>query len=156
MRNAISAPGMKSPAWIIASSAALSGITATYAARADGGIDVLNRGYDTIRGKWHEALGHAYFMRGRDIASLKVSFFGPFYGGYHVFALDPDYQWALVSGPSRKYLWILARQPRLPAELLGQLIETARQAGFDAEALIFPAPRLREAESPSSDATQRS
>jgi len=126
----------------------LSAISATYTAREDGGIQVLNRGYDAARGEWREALGHAYFIGARDVASLKVSFFGPFYGGYHVFALDPDYQWALVSGPSRKYLWILARQPRLPADLLRQLVETARQAGFDTDALIYPEPRIREAGSP--------
>lgn len=126
----------------------LSAISATYTARDDGGIQVVNRGYDAARGEWREALGRAYFIGARDVASLKVSFFGPFYGGYHVFALDPNYQWALVSGPSRQYLWILARQPRLPAELLGQLVDTARQAGFDTDALIYPAARLREAESP--------
>jgi apolipoprotein D and lipocalin family protein len=40
-----------------------------------------------------------------------VSFFGPFYGGYNVIRLDDDYQYALVSGPNRDYLWILSRTP---------------------------------------------
>ncbi len=44
-------------------------------------------------------------------AALKVSFFGPFYGGYNVIRLDDDYQYALVSGPNRDYLWILSRHP---------------------------------------------
>jgi apolipoprotein D and lipocalin family protein len=70
----------------------LSDVTANYRTRPDGGIDVLNRGYDTKNGAWREANGIAYFLGGPDIASLKVSFFGPFYGGYHVMALDPDYR----------------------------------------------------------------
>lgn len=113
-------------------------VTATYAKREDGGIDVLNRGHDPDKGVWKEVQGRAYFIAGPDLASLKVSFFGPFYGGYHVFALDPDYGWALISGPTREYFWILARQPQLPAEILDDLLDKARSAGFDISALIFP------------------
>lgn len=116
----------------------LTAITATYSPRDDGGIDVLNQGWDTEQGLWRKARGRAYFIGNPDTASLKVSFFGPFYGGYHVFALDPDYGWALVSGPSRDYFWILARQPELPPDVLSGLMERARRAGFDTDGLIFP------------------
>ena len=87
---------------------------------------------------WKEAQGRAYFLQGPDIASLKVSFFGPFYGGYHIFALDPDYRWALVAGYSHDYLWILARERELPPAVLEDLLAKARAAGFATEALIFP------------------
>lgn len=116
----------------------LTDISATYSRRADGGVAVVNRGWDPAKGAWREARGRAYFLDGPDLASLKVSFFGLFYGGYHVFALDPDYRWALVSGPSRDYFWILARQPELPPGLLADLLTRARRAGFDTDALIFP------------------
>jgi apolipoprotein D and lipocalin family protein len=116
----------------------LTNVTATYAKRDDGGVGVLNRGFDPVKGTWKEARGRAYFLHGPDIASLKVSFFGPFYGGYHVFALDPDYRWALVAGPSKSYLWILAREPYLPPDVLAELVETARRAGFDTGNLIYP------------------
>jgi apolipoprotein D and lipocalin family protein len=117
-------------------------VTATYSRREDGGLAVLNRGYDSAKGVWKSAEGRAYFQSTPDIASLEVSFFGPFYGGYHVFALDPEYRWAMISGPNRDYLWILARQPQLPAEILEDLIAKARAAGFDTDALIFPAPAV--------------
>jgi apolipoprotein D and lipocalin family protein len=117
-------------------------VTATYSRREDGGLDVLNRGYDAAEEVWKTAEGRAYFQSTPDIASLKVSFFGPFYGGYHVFALDPEYRWAMISGPTREYLWILARQPQLPAEILEELIARARAAGFETDALIFPAPSV--------------
>jgi apolipoprotein D and lipocalin family protein len=116
----------------------LTDVTATYRRRADGGIDVLNRGWDQAKGVWREARGRAYFLDGPDVASLKVSFFGPFYGGYHVFDLDPHYRWALVSGPSHDYLWILARTPELPEPLLLELVDRARRAGFATDALIYP------------------
>jgi apolipoprotein D and lipocalin family protein len=116
----------------------LTDVSATYSRRPDGGVDVLNRGYDAAKGEWREALGRAYFLDGPEVGSLKVSFFGPFYGGYHVFALDPEYRWALVSGYDHDYLWILARERRLPPDVLKDLLATAREAGFAADALIFP------------------
>ncbi|MFB1488243.1 MULTISPECIES: lipocalin family protein [unclassified Thiocapsa] len=117
-------------------------VTATYSRREDGGLAVLNRGYDPAAGVWKSAEGRAYFQSTPDVASLKVSFFGPFYGGYHVFELDPEYRWAMISGPTREYLWILARQPQLPAEILEDLIAKARAAGFETGALIFPLPSV--------------
>jgi apolipoprotein D and lipocalin family protein len=116
----------------------LTHVTATYDKRKDGGVSVLNRGFDPVKDKWKEARGHAYFLQGPDVASLKVSFFGPFYGGYHVFALDPDYRWAMVAGPTKDYLWILAREPQLPPDVLANLIEIAGNAGFDTGSLIYP------------------
>lgn len=117
-------------------------VTATYSPREDAGITVLNRGFDPAQEVWKSAEGRAYFRSSPDIASLKVSFFGPFYGGYHIFALDPEYRWAMISGPTRNYFWILARQPQLPSELLGDLIEQARAAGFATDDLIFPPPSV--------------
>ena len=71
-------------------------------------------------------------------ASLKVSFFGPFYGGYHVVALDQqNYRWAMVVGPERDYLWILSRDKQLPADVRGQLLRQARELGIDVEQLIW-------------------
>ena len=115
----------------------LDSISATYTARADGGIDVLNRGYDRAAGEWREARGRARFVGPRDVAMLEVSFFGPFYGGYNVVALDPDYQLSLVAGPTREYLWILARQPDPPRDAVEPLVKRAGELGFDTDALIW-------------------
>ena len=68
---------------------------------------------------------------------LEVSFFGPFYGGYNVIELDPDYQLARVSGPTRSYLWILARRPDPPREAVDRLVERARELGFATDTLIY-------------------
>lgn len=120
----------------------LTEVSATYSLREDGGIDVVNRGYDSKRGQWSEARGRAYFLGSPQTASLKVSFFGPFYGGYHVIALDREnYRHALVSGPSRNYLWILARDKQLPEATLKSLVAQAKQAGFAVEGLIYAEPR---------------
>lgn len=115
----------------------LTDITATYRRRTDGGIEVLNRGFDPRTQSWREAKGRAYFLGSSDVASIKVSFFGPFYGGYHVFALDPDYRWVMISGPTRDYFWILARQPALDPATLATLLQRARDAGFDTRSLVY-------------------
>lgn len=116
----------------------LTNISATYRRRDDGGIDVVNRGYSVRSAKWKEATGKAYFVDDPRTGRLKVSFFGPFYGGYNIFALDhDDYDYAMITGPSRSYLWILARQPHLPPEIIARLIAKAERLGFPTDELIF-------------------
>ncbi len=116
----------------------LSRVTAEYARRDDGHIQVINRGYDARQDKWREARAVASFAGAEDVASLKVTFFWPFAGAYHVIALDKeDYQYALVTSSSRSYLWILARRPQLEAEILEDLLAKASGWGFRTEDLIF-------------------
>ncbi|HAF95603.1 MAG: lipocalin [Elusimicrobia bacterium GWC2_51_8] len=114
-------------------------VTAEYSLRQDGGVKVVNRGYKTSSDKWKEAEGRAYFTGDRAVGQLKVSFFRPFYGGYNIIELDREnYSYAMVAGPSRSYLWILARAPELPPQIIRHLVIRARELGFDTEKLIFP------------------
>ena len=119
----------------------LTGVTAEYSARPDGGLDVVNRGYDAASGGWKEARGRAYFTAGRSTGRLKVSFFRPFYGAYNIVELDREgYSYALVCGPSLSYLWILSRSPRLPPGTMDRLKAAAAGLGFDVNALVYPGP----------------
>ncbi|MCK9621010.1 MAG: lipocalin family protein [Methylobacter sp.] len=116
----------------------LENISATYTLREDGGIDVLNKGWDVKAGKWQEAQGKAYFVEQPDKGRLKVSFFGPFYGGYNIIDLDKkDYAYSMVTGPDRSYLWILSRTRQLPEATLQALLERAKALGFATDQLIF-------------------
>ena len=115
----------------------LSRVTANYSLRDDGSIQVVNRGFDSEKQKWKEAEGVAKFIGPSDTGSLKVSFFGPFYGGYHVIALDSNYQWSMVIGPDTSYLWILCRQQHLPPGVKEPLLNQARSLGVQTEALIW-------------------
>ena len=74
-----------------------------------------------------------------DKGHLKVSFFGPFYGAYVIVELDPEYRHALVSGPNRGFLWILARSPHLSKPELDRLIARAAELDFPTDDLIFVA-----------------
>ena len=116
----------------------LTNVTASYTLRDDGGVRVVNRGFNTGKGTWNEAVGKAYPVGSPDLGQLKVSFFGPFYGGYNILELDMDnYQYALVAGPNRSYLWILARSPDLSDDIVQSLVEKARRLGFPVDELIY-------------------
>jgi apolipoprotein D and lipocalin family protein len=116
----------------------LSKVTADYSMREDGGVRVINRGYNAEKNKWNEAEGKAYFVDGPNIGKLKVSFFGPFYGGYNILALDKEnYQYSLVAGPGLNYLWILARTPDLDQSIIIELVKKAKSLGFPVKDLMY-------------------
>ncbi|MEI8572316.1 lipocalin family protein [Methylomonas sp. EFPC1] len=116
----------------------LTDISAEYSLRDDGGVKVLNSGYDAEQGQRKIAEGKAYFIDKPDIGRLKVSFFGPFYGAYNIIALDKTtYSYVMIAGPDRDYLWILARSPELEPSIQKDLIEQAKTLGFATDKLIF-------------------
>jgi apolipoprotein D and lipocalin family protein len=115
----------------------LTDVTADYSKLPDGRIGVTNRGFDAKRNMWKEAEGVARFQGSQDVGSLEVSFFGPFYGAYNVLVLDPQYRYALVAGPNRNYLWILARSQQLDPKTLAELVGRAKDWGFATDKLIY-------------------
>jgi apolipoprotein D and lipocalin family protein len=115
----------------------LNNTTAEYSLNKNGTIKVLNRGFDYSTGVWRKAEGKAKFVKGADIAMLKVSFFGPFYAGYNVIAIDKDYQYALVAGQSTGYLWILSRYTTIPEDIKIEYLSVAEKNGFKTADLIW-------------------
>lgn len=115
----------------------LSHVTATYSLREDGGLKVINRGYSRDKQQWQAATGKAYFVKSTDQGYLKVSFFGPFYGTYAILALDHNYQYALVTGPNKSYLWILSRTRTLTEPVRQQLVHQAKSLGYATDQLIW-------------------
>ena len=115
----------------------LSDVSATYTRMETGDIRVQNRGFNTQTGKWKKIEGRARFIESDTVGSLKVSFFGPFYGGYHIIELDKQgYRHAMVAGPSRSYLWILSRTKTMDNALFERLVAKAKGWGFDTTRLI--------------------
>ena len=111
------------------------GVTADYDLRPDGSIGVLNR-CRKPSGKLSEARGRAKLVDATTNAKLKVSFFGPFYGDYWVLDHADDYSWSIVGDPSGRYLWILSRQPKPAEAAVDQLIERAKNLGYDTSMLL--------------------
>jgi apolipoprotein D and lipocalin family protein len=63
-------------------------------------------------------------------SKLRVRFLWPFYGDYWILDLDPDYRWALVGTPDRRYLWILGRESELSRLTYERLLRKANSLGF--------------------------
>lgn len=112
-------------------------ITAEYSMRDDGGVSVVNRGYSVEEDEWKVAVGKAYFVADENKGYLKVSFFGPFYGSYVIFEIDPGYEYAFVSGPDSSYLWLLSRTPKVQQTIIETFKRISNELGFDTRNLIF-------------------
>jgi apolipoprotein D and lipocalin family protein len=115
----------------------LQNVTAEYSARNDGGLKVINRGFDSSSKTWSEAEGKAYFVEDKNTGYLKVSFFGPFYGSYIIFDLGQNYEYSLVTSTDKSYLWLLSRTPVIDETLKQRLVNRMTELGFDTQALIF-------------------
>ncbi|WEN16799.1 lipocalin family protein [Rhodanobacter sp. AS-Z3] len=120
-------------------------ITATYTANPDGTIGVHNA-CRTNDGKMDASDGVAKRVQGQR-GALKVRFaprvlaWLPWvWADYWVVELDPDYQWAVVGSPSRKYLWVLSRKPSMPAAQFREIRDRARQRGYPVDKLVMAAP----------------
>lgn len=113
-------------------------VSATYSLNEDGSIKVLNRGYDTRNERWKEAVGRAEFVGSRDAGALKVSFFGPFYGGYFITDLDQkNYRWVMIVGNDLDYFWILSRDKTLDPALKARLLQRAKSLGIATDEIIW-------------------
>jgi len=115
----------------------LDNVSAQYSLNEKGNVTVLNSGYNFIKKDWKKADGLAKFREGKDLAKLKVSFFGPFYSGYNVVALDENYQYALIAGKNLDYLWILSRAKDIPEEIKTNYLKIAEEIGYDTSKLIW-------------------
>jgi len=115
----------------------LNNTTAEYSLNTNGTIRVDNKGFNTKNGKWQQAIGKAKFVGDDNIAMLKVSFFGPFYSGYNVIAIDSDYRYALIAGVNFKYLWILSREISIPDEIKNKYLKIAKDFGYNTSDLLW-------------------
>jgi apolipoprotein D and lipocalin family protein len=111
---------------------------AEYSMTGKGYVRVLNScSKDSAAGKVKRAEGKAFVVEGSNNAKLKVQFFWPFRGDYWIIELASDYSHVVVGDPSRKYLWILARTPRIPDVLYKEIVARTAAKGFDVSKLVL-------------------
>ncbi len=115
----------------------LNNVTAEYSMNDDGTIKVVNKGYDYKKNEWKESTGKAKFTDSPNVGKLEVSFFGPFYSGYNVIAIDDNYQYALVVGKNHKYMWLLSRETTMPEHFKENYLTKARQLGYNTDKLVW-------------------
>lgn len=115
----------------------LSNVTATYSLNKNGTVKVVNRGYNYVKDRWEQANGKAKYVNETTKGALKVSFFGPFYSGYNVVLMEPDYENALIFGEKTDYIWILSRNKTIPPDVKAKFLKEAEKAGYDLNRLVW-------------------
>jgi apolipoprotein D and lipocalin family protein len=110
--------------------------TAEYGLLETGRVSVHNVCYKA-NGKTSDIKGEAFAPNANEPAKLKVDFGFPFLGDYWIVRLEPNYQWAVVSGPGKKSIFILARQAPMEPKLLADILADLETDGFDVKSLIF-------------------
>jgi apolipoprotein D and lipocalin family protein len=129
------------PAWFEKDCA--SDVTATYTQLSGGKIEVLNE-CRKADGQMKRSKGTARVADKRTNAKLKVTFFWPFSGNYWIIHLAPDYSYAVVGEPDRKYLWILSRSPQLTESVYGRIVTRVRELGYDPSLLMKTTQSVQE------------
>ncbi|HPO16680.1 MAG TPA: lipocalin family protein [Candidatus Hydrogenedentes bacterium] len=118
----------------------LVGVTAEYTLQDDGTVRVFNRGLkNSLDGEESSIEGVATVTDPVTNAKLRVRF-DPFPvclfpGKYWIVDLDENYQYAVVSEPRRKNLWILSRTPAMDAVVYNGIIARLEEQGFDTSKL---------------------
>jgi len=113
----------------------LTNVTAEYTLMNDGMIQVINQGfYGGPNGLKSSIKGTAYAPNPEETGKLMVKFFSTFESDYWVIDLDEEnYSYAVVSQPSRKFLWILSRTPKMDSDLYNELIDKLKTWGFSVQ-----------------------
>lgn len=112
--------------------------TAEYTLNSDGSIRVVNSGIDAKTGEEKQVEGKAVFAGDEDEARLKVTFFGPFFSGYNVAKIDPDYKYALVVGKNHHYMWLMSRTNDMPPHIRKEYLQEAMALGYNITNLTWP------------------
>ena len=119
-------------------------ITATYTPREDGTIHVRNacrtaKGMDASDGVARRVDASSGALKVR-FAPGWLAWLPMVWADYWVIELDPDYRWAVIGSPSRKYLWVLSREPSMPASQFRGIRDRAQARGYPVDRLIMAAP----------------
>ena len=107
--------------------------TATYSLNPDNTVKVVNRcRKGGFAGPESTAIAKAKVADTVSNTKLKVKFFvlAP-WGDYWIIRLGKDYEYAVVSQPDRKYLWILSRTPVMEDPLYGDIVRGLKADDFD-------------------------
>jgi len=108
--------------------------TAEYTPNQKGYIEVINT--CKRKGEIDKIKGKAFIVKNSNNTKLKVQFFWPFKGDYWIIDIDEDYTYAIVSNPSKKYLWILSRTPQMDEKLYNSILEKLKERNFDISKIV--------------------
>lgn len=64
-------------------------------------------------------------------AEWGMQFLWPFRATYLILFLDDDYRYTVIGEPDRKYLWIMARDPVIPDDMMTTITQRLSDIGYD-------------------------
>ena len=64
-------------------------------------------------------------------AEWRMQFLWPFKAPFLIIDLDDDYSYTVIGTPSRKYVWIMARDHKMPDGLYNNIISKLKNVGYD-------------------------
>jgi apolipoprotein D and lipocalin family protein len=119
-----------------------SNVSATYAQKPNGLLSVTNvckkadGSLTSVEGEARQASNSAQNSK------LQVRFapawlsWLPVWGDYWIIDLAPDYSYAVIGEPSRDYLWILSRTPKIDSALYEKFLLEIKAKGFDSRKVV--------------------
>jgi apolipoprotein D and lipocalin family protein len=113
------------------------GTTANYALTSPTTLTLVHQcNVGSLDGPLRQVVANAVVKDPSATAKLAVDF-GGIYGDYWIIDLGAQYEYAVVGHPSRDYLWILSRSPKLDAMTLEGVKNRAQDSGFDVSRLEY-------------------
>jgi len=104
-----------------------------YALRPDGRIDnkfaCREKSFDAPMKPKLKTIATVYDRTSN--AEWRVPFFKVVPVKYFVIDLDPDYRWAVIGHPSRRFGWVISRTHSLPDDTYLGILERLREQGYD-------------------------
>ena len=64
-------------------------------------------------------------------AEWRMQFLWPFKSPFLIIDLDEEYSYTVIGIPSRKYVWIMARDHKMPDGLYNNIISKLKNVGYD-------------------------
>ncbi|WP_432712051.1 lipocalin family protein [Pedobacter sp.] len=77
-----------------------------------------------------------FTVRGTGNAEYKAQMVWPFKFNYWIIELPEDYSYVVVGHPEHKCLFIMARKPFLPKDVLDEIISRCKAKGYDTSKLV--------------------
>jgi apolipoprotein D and lipocalin family protein len=119
------------------SQAGCKGTTAEYRLASATELLVVNECHEgSLTGPLKRVAARAVATDAAEPAKLSLDF-GFAYGDYWIIDVGDDYEYAVVGHPSRDYLWILSREPKLEKSKLDAALSHARGSGFPTALLDY-------------------
>ncbi|MBS2040453.1 lipocalin family protein [bacterium] len=107
----------------------------------NGKVEVVNTGFDPRKGSFRAVAGKTWLPDPAEPGKFKVSFAPGLQNkemlgeDYWVLDLDSDYRWVAVGDPTRSFLWIMSRDPKLDPKLEADIRQRLQSDGWDLKPL---------------------